>query len=264
LPASPSLQIRQQRSFGNQALQRLHESPAKAESGINPSDGQAPRVIQRDDDPTVGTEPQAEAAVPSPDVNVESVDVENEAEVDSTFAVSPALLNGLFLLDPTQFNIYLSPLSPVAPIGPLVPVNSGPTFFPSIPSTLQSTTAPTASVPSQFSLYSAGFFHFRAVFEEPSLNVSDALKESEKRFSQFVTPPSTGIDTGALIKGLVTNFLTQTPPGQSILQAVTGAFGSAGDTTGSGPTIDLNLDVLPSPVLKGQAPSFMLNVEGRF
>jgi hypothetical protein len=113
-------------------------------------------------------------------------------------------------------------------------------------------------------LFSAGFFHFRAVFEEPSLNVSDALKESEQRFSQFVTPPSTGIDTGALIKGLITNFLTQTPPGQSILQAVTGAFGSAGDTTGSGPTIDLNLDVLPSPVLKGQAPSCMLNVEGRF
>jgi hypothetical protein len=190
------------------------------------------------------------------------VAVENEAEADSTFAVSPALLSSLFLRDPTLFNIYLSPLSPVVTGGPLVPVNLGSTFFPIVPPTPQSSTSPTASVPSQFSLFSAGFFQFRAVFEEPSPNVSEALKESEERFSQAVSPPSTGIDTGKLIKGLVTNFLTQTPPGQSILQAVTGAFGGGGAP--SGPTINLNLDVLPSPVLQGQAPGFMLNVEGRF
>jgi len=192
------------------------------------------------------------------------VAVENEAEADSTFAVSPTLLNGLFLRDPTLFNIYVSPLSPVVTgFSPVIPVNLGSTLFPIIPPTPQSSTAAGATVPSQFSLFSAGFFQFRAVFEEPSPNVSEALKESEERFSQAVTPPSTGIDTGKLIKGLVTNFLTQTPPGQSILQAVTGAFGSGGDAP-TGPTINLNLDVLPSPVLQGQAPGFMLNVEGRF
>lgn len=201
--------------------------------------------------------------MPSPDAEVGSVDVENEAEADSTFAISPALLNSLFLRDPTLFNIYLSPLSPVVTGGPLVPLNLGSTFFPIVPPTPQSSSASTASVPSQFSLFSAGFFQFRAVFEEPSPKVSEALKESEERFSQFVSPPSTGIDTGKLIKGLVTNFLTQTPPGQSILQAVTGAFGSGGDAA-AGPTINLNLDVLPSPVLQGRAPGFMLNVEGRF
>jgi len=119
-------------------------------------------------------------------------------------------------------------------------------------------------VPSEFSLFSAGLFHFRLVFEEPSMNVSEALRESEQRFSQFVNPPSPGIDTGKLIKGLITNFLTQTPPGQAILQGVTGAFSSESEADESGPTVNINLDVLPSPVLQGKPPSVMLNIQGTF
>jgi hypothetical protein len=218
-------------------------------------------IVQRDEgeSPTV-----PEATVPSPDVNVESVDVEDESQLDSTFASSPSLVNGLFSLDPTRFNIYLSPISPVGVLGPLAPVPpASSTFFPTIPSSLQSSSTPPASVPSEFSLYSAGLFQFRLVFEEPKLNVSEALRESEQRFSQFVSPPSEGIDTGKLIKGLITNFLVTTPPGQAILQGVTGAFGGSDGPT-SGPTVNLNLDVLPSPILEGQAPGVMLNVQGSF
>ena len=215
---------------------------------------------------TSGTESTTGTPVPSPDVNVESVDGENSTQLDSTLASSPQLVQDLLTRDPTRFNLFISPVSPVAPIGPLAPLNptSRSRIFPNIPTTLQPSTSPTSTVPSEFSLFSAGLFHFRLVFEEPSLNVSDALRESEQRFSQFVNPPSPGIDTGKLIKGLITNFLTQTPPGQAILQGVTGALGSESEADESGPTVNINLDVLPAPVLQGRPPSVMLNIQGTF
>jgi hypothetical protein len=222
-------------------------------------------AIQKEDEKD-RYEAATEETLPSPDANVGSVDVGNNAQLNSALSSSPQLIHDLIALDPGRFNIYISPLSTLTPVGPLVPIN--PTsrlhIFPNIPSKLQSTTTPGASVPSELSLFSKGLFHFRLVFEEPSLNTSESLRESEQRFSQFVSPPSPGIDTGKLIKGLITNFLTQTPPGQSILQGVTGAFRSGSEEGESGPTINLNLDVLPSPVLKGQLPGVMLNVQGSF
>jgi len=222
-------------------------------------------AIQKEDEED-RHETETEAPLPSPDANVGSVDVGNNAQLNSTLSSSPQLIQDLSALDPSRFNIYISPLSTQTSIGPLAPINptSGLRIFPNIPSQLQSTTTPGVSVPSEFSLFSKGPFHFRIVFEEPSLNTSEALRESEQRFSQFVNPPSPGIDTGKLIKGLITNFLTQTPPGQSILQGVTGAFSSGSEEGEPVPTTNLNLDILPSPILKGQLPGVMLNVQGSF
>ena len=215
---------------------------------------------------TPTSDPTTAAPSPSLDVNVESVEVANNTQLDSTLVSSPQLVHDLLTLDPTRFNIYISPVSPVSAIGPLAPINpnSRSAIFPNIPSRLQPPTSPTPTVPSELSLFSAGLFHFRLVFEEPSLDVSEALGESEQRFSQFVNPPSPGIDTGKLIKGLITNFLTQTPPGQAILQGVTGTLGSDNEAGDSGPTVNINLDVLPSPVLQGRPPSVKLNIQGTF
>jgi len=217
-------------------------------------------VIQRDEEEPTTTE----SSVPSPDVNVENVEGDNNAEVNSTLRSSPQLTQDLFRLDPRRFHIYLSPITPGPSAGPLAPVNPTSQFFPSIPSSLQTSSPSSPSVPSALSLFGAGPFHFRIVFEEPSLHISESLRESEQRLSQFINPPSQGIDTGKLIKGLITNFLTQTPPGKAILQGVTGAIGSDNDSSESGPTVNINLDVLPSPVLKGQPPSLMFGVQGSF
>jgi len=234
----------------NTFIQRQEQEPASPET------------------PTSGPEPTTVAPVYSPNVNVESVEGESNTPLNSTLASSPQLVRDLFTLDPTRFNLFISPVSPTTPNGPLAPLNptSRSRFFPNIPSTLQPSASPGPTVPSEFSLFSSGLFHFRLVFEEPSLNVSEALRESEQRFSQFVNPPSPGIDTGKLIKGLITNFLTQTPPGQAILQGVTGAFGSGSGSEESepGPTVNINLDVLPSPVMQGRPPSVMLNIQGTF
>jgi len=248
IPATTQPVNQVSRTFNSNALiQRQEQEPALPET------------------PTSAPEPVT--AVPaSPDVNVGSVEGENNTPLNSTLASSPQLVRDLFALDPTRFNLFMSSVSPTTPNGPLAPINptSSSRFFPNIPSTLQPSASPGPTVPSEFSLFSAGLFHFRLVFEEPSLNVSEALRESEQRFSQFVNPPSPGIDTGKLIKGLITNFLTQTPPGQAILQGVTGAFSSGSEESEPGPTVNINLDVLPSPVLQGRPPSVMLNIQGTF
>ncbi|MFQ5598901.1 MAG: DUF4157 domain-containing protein, partial [Nitrospiria bacterium] len=223
-------------------------------------------IVQRQEEEPASPEPPLSASVPSPDISVGSVEGEDNSQVNSTLVSSPQLVHDLFTLDPTRFNLFISPVSPVAPVGPLAPINPNASsrFFPNIPSSLQPSAGPTPSVPSELSLFSLGLFHFRLVFEEPALNVSEALRESEQGFSQFVSPPSPGIDTGKLIKGLVTNFLTMTPPGQAILQGVTGALGSGEEAAESTPTVNINLDVLPSPVLQGRPPNIMVNVQGTF
>ncbi|MDH5564600.1 MAG: hypothetical protein OEY91_13390 [Nitrospirota bacterium] len=291
-PARPALQVQQQRSLGNQAWQQMHASGRQSAAHVSqPSNLTAMKgpvsqsihrmsegtpsqtIIQRDEQAaappgtsTSPTESPEEGSVPSPDVNVESVDIENDQQLNTTLGSSPQLVQDLLARDPTRFNFALSPISPATTFGPLAPISptSASRFFPAIPSTLQSSPTSTPSVPSEFSLWSHGPFHFRLVFEEPSLNISESLRESEQRFSQFINPPSSELDTGKLIKGLITNFLTQTPPGQAILQGITGAFGGSGEPGETGPTLNLNLDVLPSPVLQGQPPTIMLNVQGTF
>ena len=291
-PARPALQAHQQRSLGNQTWQQMHASGRQSAAHVRQPNDRTPMkgpglqsihrmsegtpsqaIIQRDEQAAVPpgtstspTESPGEGAGPSPDVNVESVDIENDQQLNTTLGSSPQLVQDLLSRDPTRFNFALSPLSPATTFGPLAPISptSASRFFPAIPSTLQTSPTSTPSVPGEFSLWSRGPFHFRLVFEEPSLNISESLRESEQRLSQFVNPPSSELDTGTLIKGLITNFLTQTPPGQAILQGITGAFGGSGGPGETGPTLNLNLDVLPSPVLQGQPPTIMLNVQGTF
>jgi hypothetical protein len=117
-------------------------------------------------------------------------------------------------------------------------------------------------VPGSVTPFEIGPLRFRIVFEEESLELPEGIREREERFEQFVEQEPEGIDTGELIRGLVSAFLTQTEPGRAILNGVTGALGGTEPSTE--PSFNINLDLQPGPLLEGQPPSFGVELEWTF
>jgi hypothetical protein len=175
--------------------------------------------------------------------------------------LTPQLIAPLLLANPSLFNVSVVPTTAPAAAA-LSPTTTG-TSSPST-QTAPSTGSSTPSLPSSATLLSHEIFNLRLVFEEPSITLPPDLAEREQRFRQAFEPTDepAEVDTGELVKGLITAFLTTTPPGQAILQALTGALGGGEPSTG--PSVDINFDVIPTPLLEGRPPSIQLGIEGTF
>lgn len=227
-------------------------------------------VVQREngDEPSA-PEPRLELREPRLTLPRPQLTLTGDATLDHLrllLSLTPQLIQPLTLANPNLFNLSVLPRSapatpstqpaptttPSAPTAPTVPAT------PATPSTAASSSSP--SVPSSATLFSLGFFNARIVFEQPSVTLPPDVAERERRFREAVEPSEepAGLDTGQLIKGLVTAFLTTTPPGQEILRALTSAL--SGGESSSGPSIDLNLDLIPTPILEGRPPTIMIGL----
>jgi hypothetical protein len=217
--------------------------------------------IQRDNDETPGAEETpGETQLPALDFRLTPSSTLWEPRFKRMLRLVPPLVNPLERGDVSRFRTRIDPLSPDARD---LLETTPPWLQP--PPTQEGGAESSPAVPGSATLYSAGPARFRLVFEEPSLQLPESVREAEARYERNLgTAPSSQLDTGAMITGLIKNFLTQTPPGRQILQGLRRVIGGAEREETSGLSVNLNLDVLPAPILEGEPPRFMLNLEGRW
>jgi hypothetical protein len=171
----------------------------------------------------------------------------------------PELFEPLALGDLSPFRISLMPLNPFSQ-ALLQPQQ--PSFLNFQPPAPVSSGAAAPTVPGSATLYSLGPARFRVVFEENGPQLPPELAEEETRFralmGEDVSP-----GTGTMVKAIVKNLLTQTEPGRQILSSIGSVIGSS-EEEGSGFSWNLNIDVLPAPVLEGELPAVQLMLEAHW
>ncbi len=247
-----------QRLLGNRFVQRLSE-PVRHDPAMYI---QTQRDIQRDEpageEERAGTAP-GELRLPDFRLDLPGIPGDRERRFHRMLNLIPPLRNPLESGDVNHFNLSLLPLSPGAgilfqPRAPWLP--------PSTSRTGAGATASKPSVPGSVTLFSVGPAKFRIVFEEPGIELPEFARESEERFRGVMTgEPPRRYNTGDMIKGLIKNFLTQTPPGQQILRRMGGLLGGGEE---GAPSVHLNLDLLPGPVLEGHPPAFSVGIEAHW
>lgn len=171
----------------------------------------------------------------------------------------PELFEPLALGDLSPFRISLMPLNPLSQtlLQPQQPDFLN--FQPPAP-TGSGGAAPT--VPGSATLYSLGPARFRVVLEGNGPQLPPDLAAEEMRFRAFIgedISPS----TGTMVKAIIKNILTQTEPGRQILSGISGVIGASGEEE-SGFSWNFNIDLLPAPILEGEAPAVQLMLEAHW
>ena len=223
------------------------------------------RDIQRQD------EPNRSQSLPSPDFDLNwrpspitfgGLDLDLDLSLGTLDPTGELAIYNWLLMDPDLFELMLTGNIPSARYNlfSLTPwadtlLDPTPWWLLMPPPSAEEESAP--SVPGGATLFSAGPARFRVLFEQPSIPEPESLQ----RINAILNPPS-GLDTGGMIKGLITAFLTTTPPGKQILRGITGALGSSEESSG-GASFHIDLNLLPTPILQGEPPAFQLMFEIR-